>query len=122
MRNMSAADVLSFIEEREVCSLKELSENLPIPMDRLERMLLDLAEHDLVEYDRQTGEVKLSRWLAEINRTLEEIKPSIATIILPRNQKIKIEEMSIENFTDVDLEINMRLIGKSKEIAICKMS
>jgi len=119
---MSATDVLAFIEERGKCNLKDLSENLKIPTDRLERVLLDLAQHNLVEYDRQTSEVKLSSWLAEIDRALEEVKPSIATIIIPKNQKIKIEEISIENFTDADLEINMRLAGKHKEIAICKVA
>jgi transcription initiation factor IIE alpha subunit len=119
---MSAADILSFIEERGKCNIKDLAENLQIPEDRLERLLLDLGRHNLVEYDRLTGEVKLSSWLAEIDRVLEEVKPSIATIIIPKNQSIKVEEISIGNFTDVDLEINLRLMGKRKEIAICKIA
>jgi hypothetical protein len=45
-----------------------------------------------------------------------------STIIIPKNQKIRIEEISIENYTDTDLEINMRLTGKRKEIAICKIA
>jgi len=119
---MPTTDILYCIEEKGKCNIKELSNNLQIPAEKLEKALTDLAKHDLIEYDRQTGEVKLSNWLAKIEELLEEAKPSVATIIIPKNQKIRIEEISIENYTDTDLEINMRLTGKRKEIAICKIA
>lgn len=118
---LSIIDILSTIEEEETYNIKQLAKRLEIPTEQLEKIIKDLREHNLVEYDDQTGQVKLPLWLVNIEREFENIKPATGNIILPKNQKIKIQDVVIGNFTDKDLELSLRLKLKLKEIAICNL-
>ncbi|MDH5754678.1 MAG: hypothetical protein OEY95_05700 [Candidatus Bathyarchaeota archaeon] len=118
----TTTDLLSIIEQEETPNINQLAKKLGIPIKQLEKILKDLSEHNLVEYNQQTGKVKPSPWLININQEIENIKPSTGTIILPKNQQIKLQDTTIENFTNTDLELNIRLTTKNKEIAICKIS
>jgi hypothetical protein len=117
----TTADILTIIEE-ETYNIKQLAKKLEIPTTQLEKIIKDLKEHNLVEYDEQTGQVKLPSWLVTIEREVENIKPATGNIILPKNQEITIQDVVIGNFTDKDLELNVRLKMKMKEIAICNIS
>lgn len=119
---LSAAEILSAMEEGEKYKVKKLARRLQIPPKNLERILEDLSQHNLVEYDQKCGEVKLASWLAQINREMEDLKPAVGTIILPKNQKITLQDIAIGNYTELDLELNVRLDSKIKEIAISKIS
>ncbi len=119
---LSAAEILSAVEEEGRYKLETLAKKLQIPPKQLERILQDLSRHNLLEYDQKCGEVKLASWLAEINREMENLKPAVGTIILPKNQKINLQDIVIGNFTEQDLELNVRLNAKIKEIAISKIS
>jgi predicted transcriptional regulator len=119
---LTTADLLTIIKEEETCNVKKLAKRLEIPTAQLEKIVNDLREHDLVEYDEQTGEVKLPPWLVNIEKEAEKIKPATGTIILPKNQEITIQDVVIGNFTDKELELNIRLKMKLKEIAICNMA
>jgi len=118
---LTTADLLAIIKEEETYNIKQLAKKLEIPTEQLEKIIKNLREHDLVEYDEQTGEVKLPSWLVNIEKEVENIKPAIGNIILPKNQEITIQDVVIGNFTDKDLELNVRLKMKLKEIAICNM-
>ena len=115
---LSTTDILTTIKEEETYNIKQLAKKLEIPTEQLEKIIKDLKEHDLVEYDEQTGEVKLPSWLVNIEKEVENIKPATGNIILPKNQEITIQDVVIGNFTDKDLELNLRLKMKLKEIAI----
>jgi predicted transcriptional regulator len=114
---LSTTDILAAIEE-ETGNIKQLAKRLEIPTEQLEKIIKDLKTHDLLEYNEQTGEVKLPSWLANIEKEVENIKPATGNIILPKNQEITIQDVAIGNFTDKDLELNVRLKMKLKEIAI----
>lgn len=111
-------DILTLISEEEKCSLKQLAERLKIPEEKLEAVVKELSENDIVEYDQHSGIVKMSSWLAEVERGVEEIRPAVGTIIIPKNQEVKIQDIAIQNFTGGDLEINVRLKAKLREISI----
>jgi len=115
-------DILAIIEEEEAYNIKQLAKKLEIQLEQLEKILEDLSEHNLVEYNQQTGKVKISPWLTNINKEIEGIKPATGTIILPKNREIKLQDVTIGNFTDTDLELNMKLRTRQKEIAICKIT
>ena len=119
---LSTTDILSFIEEQKTVDIKQLAKKLEIPLGSLKEILTDLAKYKLVEYNEKTGEIKLSNWLAKIDKEIEKLKPAIGEIILPRYQEIKIQEISIGNFTKNDLELKVRLRARLKEIAICDVS
>jgi DNA-binding MarR family transcriptional regulator len=112
------SEVLYAIEEEETLKARELAKKLDIPIDELEKLLTDMMKKGLVEYSRQTGKIKLSRWLANIGRELENIRPATGAIILPKNQEIKLQDVAIGNFTNTDLELMVRLRTNRKEIAI----
>ncbi|MEM3697487.1 MAG: hypothetical protein QXQ94_08335 [Candidatus Bathyarchaeia archaeon] len=118
---LSVIDILSLIEERKNITLKLLAKSFEIPTQRLNKILLDLSKHNLVDYNPKSGTVKLPKWISQINEKFEDIKPATGTIILPESQEIKIQDISIGNYTKEDVELNVRFRGKLKEIAICNL-
>lgn len=119
---LHTTDILTIIEEEKYSSIKLLAEKLEIPQEQLEKIMKDLSECNLVEYNQQSGKITLSKWLVNINKEIENVKTAIGTIILPKNQEIKLQDVTIGNFTDTDIELNVKLKGRQKEIAICKIT
>lgn len=119
---LTTTDILTVIEEGETCNIKQLAKKLEIKIEKLEEIFEDLSKHSLIEYNQQTGRVKIASWLINLNKEIENIKPTTGTLILPKNQEIKLQDLTIGNFTETDLELNVKLKAKQKEIAICKMS
>ena len=115
----AATDLLSILEEEKASNIKQLAKKSGIQVTQLEKILKDLSKHNIIEYNQQTGKIKMSPWLINVDKEIENIKPATATIILPKNQEIKLQDIVIGNFTDKDLELNLRLTVKQKEIAIC---
>jgi hypothetical protein len=114
-----ASEIFCLIEEEGTGSVKELAKKLEIPVTQLERVLTDLSGKNVLEYDPQTGKIRLPKWIVNLGKELENIKPATGAIVLPTNQKIEFQDVVIENFTNTDLELRIRLRTKRKEIAIC---
>ena len=122
LKNMlTTTDILSTIEEQKTHDIKQLAKNLEIPIEQLEKILKELREHNIVQYDQQTGKTTLSPWLTNINKEIENTKPATGSLILPKNKEIKIQDITIGNFTEKDLELSIRLKAKTKEIAISEI-
>ncbi|MEM2914188.1 MAG: hypothetical protein QXH91_02120 [Candidatus Bathyarchaeia archaeon] len=118
---LSTIDILTIIKD-ETCTLKQLAKRLEVPIEQLAKIVKDLSQHNIIEYSEQTEQVKLPSWLLNIEKEAENIKPATGTIILPKNQEIKIQDIVIGNFTEKDLELNIRLKMKLKEIAVRDMT
>jgi hypothetical protein len=114
--------MLSLIEEQKTIDIKQLAKKLEISVGNLKEILMDLAKYKLVEYNEKTGKIKLPDWLTKIDKEIEELKPATGAIILPRYQEIKIQDITIGNFTKNDLDLKVRLKARFKEIAICDLS
>jgi len=112
-------DILSTIEEQEVYDVKYLAKKLQIPLEQLKEILMNMRRHGLIEYDQRTGKVTLPTWLINIERKMEKMKPATGEMIIPRFQEVKIQDITIGNYTKNDLELRLRLNAKLKEIAIC---
>jgi hypothetical protein len=119
---LSTIDILSLIEEQKTVDIKQLSKKLEISLGNLKEILIDLANYKLIEYNEKTGKIKLPNWLTKIDREIEELKPATGAIILPRYQEIKLQDLTIGNFTKSDLELKVRLKARLKEIVICDLS
>ena len=117
---LSTLDILAAVEEEESYNIRELAKKLGIPQPQLERILRDLAKKGVLEYDDKTKQARIPQWIANLDKEIEEIKPAVGTIILPKNQNITIQDLTIGNLTDTDLELNVTLRARQKEIAICK--
>lgn len=112
-------DILATIEEQRNLDIKKLAERLEMQLEPVEEIMEDLKRHNLVEYEAETGKISLPEWITEINKEIEKIRPASATVILPKDQEIKIDDVTIGNYTEKDLELRVRLKADSKEIAIC---
>jgi hypothetical protein len=117
----TTTNLLSMIKERRYFNIKQLAKKLGIQETQLEKIIKDLSKLNILEYNQQTGKIKLPSWLINVEKKIENIKPATGTIILPKNGEIRLQDAVIGNFTDDDLELNIRLTGKEKEIAICKL-
>jgi len=119
---LTAAELLVIIEEQKTRNIKKLAKEIGISPERLHAILMDLGQHNLVEYDPATGKVTLPKWLLNVNREIEKEKPSTGEMILPRYKEIQIQDTIIGNYTTRDLELKLRLRTKLKEIAICELT
>jgi transcription initiation factor IIE alpha subunit len=117
---LSTMDILATIEE-ETTDVEQLAKKLEIELEKLKKILTNLDRHHIIEYDRETGKVRLPAWLANVNKEMENVKPATGMIILPKNKEIKLQDITVGNFTDEDLELNVRLGAKQREIAISKI-
>jgi hypothetical protein len=116
------AEILLAIEEGETLSDIELAKKLDIPMDQLEKILTDMMEKSVVEYDKQSGKIRLSGWIANLGKELETVRPATGSIVLPKNQEVKLQDVVIGNYTSSDLELLVRLRTNRKEIALRNIS
>jgi predicted transcriptional regulator len=119
---LTAAELLAIIEEEKTKNVKKLAKEIGISPERLHKILTDLNQHNLVEYDTATGKVTLPKWLLNVTKEIEMEKPSIGEVILPRYKEIQIQDTIIGNYTTRDLELKLRLRAKLKEIAICELT
>src|SRR3989304_8792672 len=119
---LSTIDILSLLEEQKTVDIKQLANKLEIPLSNLIEILIGLARYKLIEYDERTGKINLPNWLTKIDKEIEKLKPATGAIILPRYQEIKIQDITIGNFTKNEVELKVRLKARLKEIAICDVS
>jgi len=119
---LSTLDILLTIEEQEIYDIKQLAKKLEIQLYQLKEILMTLSEHNFVEYNQKTGKVTLPAWIVNLDKAIETTKPAAGEIILPRYQEIKIQDVTVGNFTKNDLELKIRLKARLKEIAICDVS
>jgi len=119
---LSTLDILAVMEEEESHSIRDLAKKLGIPQPQLERILRELTQKGVIEYDDKTKQARMPQWIANLDKEIEEIKPAVGTIILPKNQSIIVQDLTIGNLTDTDLELNVTLRARQKEIAICKLT
>ncbi len=119
---LTTADLLSALEEPKTTNVKRLAKKLEVQPNELKEVLKTLSEHNIVKYDQKTGEVALPKWLINIDKKIESIKPAVGEIILPKFQEIRIQDITIGNYTRDDLELKIRLKAKQKEIAICNIT
>lgn len=119
---VTVADLLTLIEEQKTKNIKQLARETEIPKEQLHLILMDLSQYNLVEYDVKTGDIKVSRWLLNINQKIEKSKPPTGEIILPKYGEIRIQDMVIGNYTTKDLELKVRLKARLREIAICELT
>jgi hypothetical protein len=119
---LTTADLLGIIEEKKSLNIKKLAKKLEISERSLHEILTNLQGNNLIEYNPNTGQITLPKWLMNINRKMEKAKPATGQIILPKYKEIKIQDLLIGNYTRSDLELKIRLRAKQKEIAICPLT
>jgi len=107
--------------------MKTIAENLEIPEEKFRQMVAFLAEADMIKQN-QTNQIKLSQnWktlLISQKETDSETKQgttAIGTIIIPPQKTLIIQCTTITNLTDTNLELEIRMNKRIREIAINKI-
>lgn len=118
---LTTVDLLTIIEEQKSVDIQKLAKKLEISQKSLHEVLIDLCQHNIVEYNPKTGKVTLPKWLLNINQKIENEKAATGEIILPKYKEIRIQDVLIGNYTGNDLELKVRLKATVKEIAICSI-
>ena len=110
--------------------ISEIGQTLEIPQDKLQQVITFLTETELIQHNPATNQIKLSQnWKTLIinhketnpeTQTQSETTTAIGTIIMPPKQTLIIQCTRITNLTDNNLELEIRINKKIREIAINK--
>ncbi len=118
---MTLENYFAILKDGSWHNMDELSNKLDLPQDKLVELSRFLSEHGLAKYDEKENRIRLEpRWkllLPEEEKPTEP-KTSLATIIIPPDSSVEVQSTQIRNLSGVELEINLRVNGKIKELAI----
>ena len=108
-------------------SLEEIAEKTETSPEKLEELLKTLSEYQLIRYDRELKAAKLNlSWkkleVEEKNKERKEEKMALGTIIIPKEHTIIVQNTRISNLTEEELELEIKMDKKIKEIAIKKLN
>ena len=107
-------------------SLEEIAEKTETTPEKLEELLETLSEYQLIRYDKELKAAKLNlTWKKlEVEEKFKEEKEKMAlgTIIIPKEHTIIVQNTRISNLTKEELELEIKMDKKIKEIAIRKLN
>lgn len=118
--------LIDLLKDGEWHSTEEMAEKTETTEKNIEELIKTLSEYQLLQYDEINKKAKLNlAWkkLELENKTHEkkEGKTALGTIILPNEQTITVQNTKISNLTDEELELEIKMNGKIREIAIKKL-
>ena len=125
---MSKLDELTtLLRDGEWHNLSTLAERLETPLNLVEEAVKFLAEKNLIHYDEESKRVKINQawstlFVRESKRGDETEKAAIGTIIIPDGQSILIQHTRISNLTGEDLELEIKVKKRLREITITKLT
>jgi hypothetical protein len=88
-----------------------------------------LSKHGVVEYDAESGRVRIGRELTRIIKTPKALdqdgrkwrKKGAGTVIVPPQKSLQIQGISMQNMTEQDLRIEFTFNMKPIEIVISEV-
>ncbi|MCS7124612.1 MAG: hypothetical protein NZ932_04255 [Candidatus Bathyarchaeota archaeon] len=122
--------LLMLLNDNQWHSINQVAETLEIPPEKAQKIVEILTEADMIQHNSATNQVKLNQnWKTLIinqRETPSEQEPTpataIATIIIPPQKTLTIQQTRITNLTDTSLELEIRINKKLNEIAINKIN
>ena len=118
---MNIEKFFSAIKDGEWHRADELSDQLGLPISKLIEFSEFLSEHDLLKYEGKIGKIKIEPiWKLLLPEDAEptETKTTVATFIIPPETSIDVQSIHISNVSNVELEVNLRIDSRIKEVAI----
>ena len=118
--------LIDLLKDGEWHSTEEMAEKTETTEKNIEELIKTLSEYQLLQYDEINKRAKLNMAWKKLeleNRTREEKegKMALGTIILPNEQTITVQNTKISNLTNEELELEIKMNGKIREIAIKKL-
>lgn len=110
-------------------SLKEITEKTAVPIEELVHRCEDAYKHGLVDYDANSGRVRLSQKFTNMIMKLRTDDDAEAyserigagTVIIPAGKNFEIQGITVQNITRQDLKFEFTFTGKLKEIVVSKV-
>jgi len=102
-------------------SIDELSEHLGLEAAKLTEFVKFLSEHGLLKYEEKTQRIKIEPiWKLLLPEEYEPTEPktTVATFIIPPETSIEVQSTEIRNLSNREVEVNLRINNKIKEVAI----
>ena len=118
---MNIEKFFSAIKDGEWHSIDELSDQLGLPTSKLAEFSRFLSERGLLKHEEKTGKIKIeSLWKLLLPEQAEptEAKTTVATFIIPPETSINVQSTHISNMSNVELEVDLRIDNRIKEMAI----
>jgi len=115
---------LYVIEDGEWHRLEDVAEELGISHSRVQGAAEYLAGGGLIQYDEEKGEVRVKDWVKRLPGAewQEPGKRSFGAVTIPREGDVKVQDTTISNNLDLDIEVAFVIAGeKLKEISISKV-
>lgn len=92
-----------------------------MPQDRLAELSRFLSEHGLARYDEKENKIRLEpKWKLLLPEEEKPTEPrtALATLIIPPDACVEVQSMQIRNLSGLELEINLRVDSRIRELAI----
>ena len=118
---MNIEKFFSIIKDGEWHRIDELSDRLGLPISRLAEFSKLLSEHGLLKHEEKTGKIKIeSLWKLLLPEQDEpaETKTTVASFVIPPETSIDVQSTHISNMSNVELEVDLRIDNRIKEVAI----
>ncbi len=100
--------------------MDELSVGLGIPTSKLDELARLLSKRGLITYEEKNRRIKIQpMWMLLLpEEEPNEPKKIVATFIIPPQASIDVHSTKISNISNVELEVNLRIDNKIREIAL----
>lgn len=87
-------------------------------------MIKSLLKSSVIEYAPETRKIRLRSWVRNLPNSIEveNGKLTVGTIILPPSASIIIQDTVIMNVSDIEIELEVKIDGKIRELSIGKLS
>ncbi|TET18932.1 hypothetical protein E3J74_08495 [Candidatus Bathyarchaeota archaeon] len=125
--------LLELIQNGTWHNLNQIAQTLNIPPDQLAKTAKTLTKQGILRYKPEAKQLKINpNWLfltsqnkqdTNIEETTdEEQKPPVATLVIPPQKTVTIQNLQITNATkETPLELCIRILHKQTELAINKI-
>ncbi|MDH5438713.1 MAG: hypothetical protein OEX76_07420 [Candidatus Bathyarchaeota archaeon] len=119
---MSIEKFFTTIKDGSWHSIDDLSDQLELPPNKLTELSKFLSDHDLLQYDDKIQRIRIRliwKLLLTTNEEPNEPKTTVATLVIPPQNSIKVQSIQFNNISDVEVEVSLRISSeKISEVAI----
>lgn len=114
--------VLECLSDGKRHSISKIAKNTGLLVKEAKDIAKELGESGILDYNQNSEEVKLSSWVKKLppKVTIKRNRVLAAFVIMPPKSTVHIQDATITNSTDIDLELSIRINGNLKEMAIDK--
>jgi hypothetical protein len=118
--------IFRFLEDGAWHSLKQIALKTRVSIEDLRDYCATLSEHEVVEYDADSGRVRIGRQIVNMIEALdaqdrvmrEWRRMGAGTVIVPPQKSFQMQGISVQNMTEQDLKIEFTFKVKPIEIVI----